>query len=242
MAQAQGWYEDGSGSLRWWDGAAWTEHVKPVPQPQSQPQPQAQTQGYPQGQPQPFAQGQQQPYPQGQPQPFAHGVPYPQAAAAFPGTGAPPSSARRRATRGQVVGRVVAVVLGAAVLITGGVVLFRSLVMGPQIAVEGFNNAYMEVDCHGMQDVVATDFFAGVFVDCAGFDEVATSLLAELEGGAEGFGFAITSTERVDDEATVVARETYRWTDGTERVDVVTYSLQKVGDTWEIWDVVYDEG
>lgn len=31
-----GWYDDGSGTQRWWDGAAWTEHVHPV-----QPSPQA---------------------------------------------------------------------------------------------------------------------------------------------------------------------------------------------------------
>ncbi|MDN3495460.1 DUF2510 domain-containing protein [Planococcus sp. APC 4015] len=29
-----GWYDDGRGALRWWDGAQWTEHVA-VPDPET---------------------------------------------------------------------------------------------------------------------------------------------------------------------------------------------------------------
>jgi hypothetical protein len=28
-----GWYDDGTGQTRWWDGAAWTQHVAPVAEP-----------------------------------------------------------------------------------------------------------------------------------------------------------------------------------------------------------------
>lgn len=28
-----GWYDDGTGQTRWWDGAAWTQHVAPLPEP-----------------------------------------------------------------------------------------------------------------------------------------------------------------------------------------------------------------
>jgi hypothetical protein len=36
-----GWYGDpaGSGQLRWWDGAAWTAHLAPIPSPQPAPTP-----------------------------------------------------------------------------------------------------------------------------------------------------------------------------------------------------------
>lgn len=33
-----GWYDDGSGTRRWWDGTAWTEHTQPgLPPPPTQP-------------------------------------------------------------------------------------------------------------------------------------------------------------------------------------------------------------
>lgn len=32
---AEGWYDDGSGTMRWWDGTAWTERTQSPPPPQS---------------------------------------------------------------------------------------------------------------------------------------------------------------------------------------------------------------
>lgn len=34
---APGWYPDGNGATRWWDGSAWTEHVAPAQAPAAQP-------------------------------------------------------------------------------------------------------------------------------------------------------------------------------------------------------------
>jgi TM2 domain-containing membrane protein YozV len=36
-----GWFDDGSGRLRWWSGTAWTEHVAPPAQPHAAQIPQA---------------------------------------------------------------------------------------------------------------------------------------------------------------------------------------------------------
>lgn len=37
MTTPAGWYDDGSGSQRWWDGQQWTEHVVTAPQPPAEP-------------------------------------------------------------------------------------------------------------------------------------------------------------------------------------------------------------
>lgn len=35
MTDAQaGWYDDGTGTMRWWDGQAWTDQIQPPPPPE----------------------------------------------------------------------------------------------------------------------------------------------------------------------------------------------------------------
>lgn len=128
-----------------------------------------------------------------------------------------------------------------ALVAVGLVLLFRTLITGPQQAVGAYNDAYLAGDCTALQRTVETDFFTVVFGDCATFEADSSSLVDALEGGADGFSYSITSTDRVNSEATVVVRETFRWNDGTEQVDVVTYSLSEVDGVWRIWDTVYED-
>ncbi|WP_407360317.1 DUF2510 domain-containing protein [Microbacterium sp. LBN7] len=41
MTTPAGWYDDGSGTLRWWDGQQWTAHVRTEPQPSAPAEPAA---------------------------------------------------------------------------------------------------------------------------------------------------------------------------------------------------------
>ena len=52
-ATPPGWYDDGHGALRWWDGLQWTEHVHVPEQPQAAPVPEAPERAAPEVAPEP---------------------------------------------------------------------------------------------------------------------------------------------------------------------------------------------
>ncbi|GAA3830377.1 DUF2510 domain-containing protein [Nocardioides panacisoli] len=137
-----GWYPDGQGGQRWWDGQQWTEHTqpgdaggqRPTPgAPQAPPSADAPTQvapnraadyPAPQQPQQPYGAPAQQPYgaqPYGAPQQPGYGAPQ------QPGYGAPQygAPAKSGGKKGLLIGAIVAVVLVLLVCGIGGFFILK---------------------------------------------------------------------------------------------------------------------
>ena len=183
-----GWYPDGAGGERWWDGQQWTDQSRPAQGPGAPQAPQGQY-----GQPGQYGQVGQF----GQPgQPGQYGQP-----------GQPPTK-----KRGGLVALVAALV--ALVLIGGGVasyfVWFRdsdddpkrdeetSAAEGPEDVAVEYTEAYATLDFRTMCELTSTDgrddlysdFDAGDATDCDDFDDLASATYDELlgDGTSDVFG------------------------------------------------------
>lgn len=146
MTTPAGWYDDGSGNLRWWDGQQWTAHVRSGPQPTAEVPAESTAAFLPEAatapaDPEPFA----PPY---SPQPQAGGYPgataapgyppaagYPGAVAGYAATSMPSAQApaRKISVLGLIglVAAVVGVVLACVppIAIIGWVVLALAFVV-----------------------------------------------------------------------------------------------------------------
>lgn len=231
-----GWYDDGQGGRRWWDGSQW---AAPGQGPSEQPNPTQQLpqqgfesygqqpqQGYGQpGQPgqQPYGQQPgfgQQPYgQQGQPGYAQQG-----------GYGGPPPKKKT----GLIIGIVVAVlvVIGgglAAVLLLGGDSKEPSS-DDPKGTVEAFIAASKDEDCDAIDDLVT-----GAAKEIFGKEQCEAGLKAAEESGAstdnefKDADFDVKDAEEDGDTATV---EVVATIDGEE--DSETFNLEKVDGTWLI--------
>lgn len=228
-----GWYDDGHGALRWWDGTQWTEHVA-QPDEESTPAPTeeeivASQLGFEQETPavQPAAVG-QPPYGGAQPdaagQPAYAAPPYassPEQGAypVTPGGGGFAAATEPRKSRLWIIWVVLGVVLLGIVIAAAVVIpllfLSNSSNAGAQsdderaavAAVGLYDEAWQEGDCDKLVAATTENFRAtNELTDCAAFEEQAAAFTA----GVEDYSVQTTDIETVGDQIIVATNETYQ--------------------------------
>ncbi|WP_291380095.1 DUF2510 domain-containing protein [Demequina sp.] len=203
MTTPAGWYDDGSGRQRYWDGAQWTEHfapAAPVPSaPLSGPAvPSATTAGY--------------------------GAEHYGAL----GSQAPATSAPRKKSR---VGLYIGLGVGALLLVGVGVVLafvllVNNLTSGPREAFDSLAEAWQSKDCPaeysvsmGSTETTLDDFCSNA--DYSWVDDY------------QDWDISVTGVERVNNTGTVTTRERYTDADtGARETETWEYGFEEVDGEW----------
>jgi len=205
-----GWYDDGRGALRWWDGTQWSEHVA-TPDPEPEPgapvvesideiiPPELQDESV------------------DQPGMYPPGYPGADASGAFVAATEPAKS--KLWILWVVLGVVLlGIVVAAAVIIP---LLFLSLAKGgesetvaPQgaeqaaavAAVEQYDTAWRDVDCDAFMEATTQSFRdSQQLVDCAAFEESA-QVFAD---STQDYSIRVTSVETEDGGIEVETIESY---------------------------------
>ncbi len=156
-----GWYDDGQGAQRWWDGNGWTDHTQPAATAQQPTQ-------------QPVQQPGQQPT-----QPPPSQPPYGQPAGGSSGSG------------GKGKGKLFAIIGGAAAVVVLAVVLLAVLLSGgggAEDAAEDYLEAQADLDFEEACDLTAADLRqtqldSAEAEDCADLGEKSNAFVTdEIEG------------------------------------------------------------
>ncbi|GAA2009779.1 DUF2510 domain-containing protein [Microbacterium ulmi] len=257
MTTPPGWYDDGHGAVRWWDGGAWTAHVQPptavpVAIPGATP---SQGPGATPSQRHPGTapQGHVGTAPQGYPGAVPQSAVPSGAGTAPPGHAAAADPPARPTSRIWILWVVIGVVvLGLVAAAVAAIPFLISVLTGGSAApatdderasvaaVQLYDRAWQDVDCAAYQ-AATTDYFRSEygFADCAEFEEQVT-LFAEA---TIDYDVAVTSIRRTDEAVVVGTSESYSFViddDGRpldepeDVVDVYEYTVVDDGGTWRI--------
>lgn len=233
---APGWYDDGHGAMRWWDGTQWTEHVA---------QPDAETSAAPtEAEILTSGLGFEQPGAPAGTAPFGGGF----AAATEP----------REKSKLWIVWVVLGVVL-LGIVIAAAVVIPLLLLSASTANSSGqsdderaavatvglYDDAWQDGDCEKLIAVTTEQFRTESDLnDCAAFADQA----AAFSAGIDDYTVNITDVETVGDEIIVTTNETYTAlvdengepTEPTEAAQVYEYTVVDSGGEFLI-DYVYSE-
>ncbi|MDR7183224.1 NACalpha-BTF3-like transcription factor [Microbacterium trichothecenolyticum] len=227
-----GWYDDGHGAMRWWDGTQWTEHVA-QPDPEASPAPTeaeivAGAGAVEPGEPELFAT--EPASPAAPPYPVQEGYApvegYPQGV--YPGTPegiVPAGGGFAAATEPRSTSKlwIVWVVLGVVLL---GIVIAAAVVIPllllsastansagqsdderAAVATVGlYDDAWQEGDCDSFAAATSENFRDTVgLLDCATFESQASA----FDENFDDYEIKVTDVETVGDQVAVTTNETY---------------------------------
>lgn len=242
MTTPAGWYDDGSGQMRYWDGMGWTEHVAPrqgqegAVAAESVPAEAAPAEVAPAE----AARAETPAYASagGFADPGVAAAPVAPMQAAY---GAAPisldSGAPQKKSR---LGLWVTLGLVGLLVVVGGgiaavVLLMRATEVGPEDQLAALVESWQNQDCPAEYELMHPYITDGLTVDeyCADADYSWFTEMTDWE-------YVVDGSEVQDSTAYVSTTEYYRW-EGDRYVDEWVYEFHKVDGRWLYYDATYAE-